>query len=129
MNIGLKKNTKTRALILISVYAFLFNTTFPFFQTLSAAPTDGYTTVVCTLFGEETVFVSLPEQDSTNNHSSDCPKCPACIVLTNASVWFPAFDFSVSAALFRQSHTIAELSANGFNIVSFSHYLIRAPPA
>ncbi len=129
MCIRLKKIAKSRALVLISVFAFLFNTTLPFFQTLNAASADGYTTVVCTLFGEETVFISLSGQDGKKHHPSDCLKCPSCIVLTNASVWFPAFDFSVGASLFRQSHIIAELPARDFGVVSFSHYLTRGPPA
>ncbi|MCP4187272.1 MAG: hypothetical protein GY763_06655 [Gammaproteobacteria bacterium] len=129
MYIGLKKIAKNRALVLISVFAFLFNTTFPFFQTLNAASTDGYTAVVCTLFGEETIFVSLSEHEGEKHHPSDCPKCPSCIVLTNASIWFPAFDFSVGATLFRQSHIIAEHPVGDFSVVSFSHYLTRGPPA
>ncbi|MCP4232746.1 MAG: hypothetical protein GY770_04040 [Aestuariibacter sp.] len=129
MSIRLKKTARTRALVLISVFALLFNTFTSFFQPLNAAADDGYTTVVCTLSGEQTVFVSLSEQDVSKHHPSDCPECPACIVLGNASVWFPAFDFSVGASVFRQSQVIIELAANAVNTAAFSHYLIRGPPA
>ena len=114
--------------MLLSVFAFLFNTTFPFFQTLEAKPVDGYTTVVCTLSGEQAVFIAFDDNSSNKHSASDCLKCPICLVLSNASVWIPAFDLSVSASLFRQGQIVARLPAVEVTSTSFSHYLSQGPP-
>jgi len=114
--------------VLLSVFAFLFNTTFPFFQTLNAEPVDGYTAVVCTLSGEQTVFIAFDDESSKKHSTSECLECPVCLVLSNASVWVPAFDLSVSASLFRQSQIVAKLSTAEVTSTSYSHYLSQGPP-
>ena len=119
---------KNRTLVLLSVFAFLFNTTFPFFQTLDAKPVDGYTTVVCTLSGEQAVFIAFDDNTSQKHSASDCLKCPLCLVLSNASVWIPDFDLSVSASLFRQSQIVAKLRTIDVTSTTFSHYLSQGPP-
>jgi len=124
-----KKKVNRKILVLLSVFAFLFNSLFPFFQTLSAQSVDGYFDVICTLSGEQVVFVELENSNSQKHDDSDCFKCPVCRVLTNASTCFIATNFSADSSHYHDIFIVPRIQTVKLTGFVFTHYSSQAPPA
>jgi len=89
---------------------------------------DGYTSIICTLSGERTVFVAFDDNGGKKHDTSDCLKCPACIVLNHASAWVPAISLAVNASVYRQSYIGTELRLIEVTGTTFPRYLSQGPP-
>jgi len=69
-------------LVLLGALIFLLQSIAPAFQGAMAGTIEGYTETLCTMYGQEAVFI--PFTDSQEKTDPSCYKCPVCVLQAKA---------------------------------------------
>lgn len=129
-----RKQQRSRSLLTVGVFTFLFHALFPYYQIAWAEPpsagANGYTTTICTAYGYKTVFVALEDPASQPDaEPSSYYECPTCIVHANASGWFDT-GTTLFEALLPQAEKERGLQLSLTpESQRYPPFLIRGPPA
>ncbi len=123
------KSRKESALVLLGILVFLLNTILPYFPALNHSQVNGYTTVICSLYGSETVFISFDGEDSKNHDDKDCRDCFSCLFYNHPHEGLAVRSTTLPTPYFlpAQKSAKARLIAATKNI--HPQYFSRAPPA
>ncbi len=114
--------------MLLGILIFLLNTVLPYFPALNHNQLNGYTTVVCSLYGSETVFISFDGEGSKNHDDRDCRDCFSCLFYNHPHDGLVALSSTPPAPFFlpTQKSGKGRLVAVTKNI--HPQYFSRAPP-
>jgi hypothetical protein len=72
MRIVCNKAGHSKAFLRLWVLTFVLYSILPFYLTVNSASADGYTTVICTQNGSQTVFVQFEESSNKQNDEKSC---------------------------------------------------------
>jgi len=81
MQVSSATTKRKRTILLISALAFLLQSIAPAFQGAMAQTAKGYTETICTMYGQETIFIAL--EDNQEQSNPNCRECPVCIIQAN----------------------------------------------
>ncbi len=125
-----RRDRRRRYTLMVGIVTFLFHSLFPYYVTASSADVEGYTTTICSIYGNQTVFVPLgdgsPASDADPSIYYDCP---SCLVHANANGWLETCSPLLEASL----PQIGKLWNRQLSLTPegqhYPPFLIRGPPA
>ncbi len=130
MRIRTKTLSNKLSITLLAVTTLLFQSFAPFLISTSANAEEGYTTIICIMGDQQSVFVPLlgtNVNDSSENTS--CYECQNCLVSNTASSWAPTTTASILSPDYKKTPNQLGVTAFKFNPALLYHYLSTGPPA
>jgi len=91
-----------------------------------AGTIEGYTATLCTMYGQETVFIAF--EDNQEKTDTSCYKCPACINQAKSSAWMGSYRSLIDTRYVLDSRVQIEPLYLAPPLAYYSRFLSRAPP-
>ena len=126
MNLRLISIQTKPTLVLLGILIFLLQSVAPAFQGAMAGTIQGYTATLCTMYGQETVFIAF--EDNQEKTDPSCYKCPACINQAKSSPWTGPYTSLIDTRFVLDSRVQIEPLYLAPSPAYYSCFLSRAPP-
>lgn len=126
MNLRLTSIQTKPTLVLLGTLMFLLQSVAPAFQGAMPGTIQGYTETICTMYGQETVFIAFG--DNQEKTDPNCNKCPVCVLQANAGQLIGPYAPLIDTRFVLHSRAQIESLYLAPSPSFYSRFLSRAPP-
>ena len=126
MQVSSATTKRKRTILLASALIFLLQSIAPAFQGAMARTVKGYTEIICTMYGQETIFIAL--KDNQEQSDPNCRECPVCIIQANLNGQLGPHTLLIDTRYVLDSRGQIEPLYLALHPLLFPRFLSRAPP-